>query len=133
MNDDTNLIENALHAAATWLDRIEAPAGSAAVLDVLPTTRAGCFTPPATTVRWYPLDDTATEVCEATAPVVDAGLRRLDADVLRRLNESIAEDDARLQAVIAPDRRGVLLRLVRDGTAVELGRVELVDEPANLH
>jgi hypothetical protein len=64
---DDPITANAMHAAQAWLDRIGAPAGAVALVQVAPQASVGVWVPGQANVGMLPsIDDAGAELCEAT-------------------------------------------------------------------
>jgi hypothetical protein len=104
--------DNALHAAETWLERVNADPAAVAVVNVQPTAGLGVWQPGSTSVVMLPrIDDAGAELCEATAPVVQEVLERLSDDDRTAAMAGIGAG-ARLQALLAPAAGEISIRLI---------------------
>lgn len=111
---------NLLHAAGTWLARMEADADAIAVITVLPVTGIGLWEPGDHHVRALPaIDDAAAEVCEAVAPIAQKALETLGEDVLEAIGMASMRG-ARLQVLVHPRMRSIVLRMADETTSVQL-------------
>lgn len=121
---------NALHAAAVWLERIQADPTAIVVVTIRPTASVGLWKPGVPTVPTTPIDDAAAELCEAVAPAVEEALAQLAEDAKVAAVENIARG-AKLQALIDSASEEIDVRLVLvDGTAVALATL-VRDDPTH--
>ena len=128
----TEITDNALHAAATWLERMGAAPTAVAVVTVHPVAGVGLWQAGWPNVRMLPeIDDSGAELCEAAAPAVRHSL----ADVLAPTQCAAVADaiagGARLQLLLIPEAGELVLRLVQEPGCVVL--CALTREPHALH
>ena len=116
---------NLLHAVATWLARMGAGEDAIAVITVSPVTAIGLWEPGDQHVRALPkIDDAAAEVCEAVAPIAQKALETLGDDVLEAISMA-AMRGARLQVLVDPRLRSIVLRMADDTISVQLCSCEI--------
>lgn len=123
------ILKNALDAAATWLQRIDAPAGTCAVVQVRPVARVGAWHPGAPDVLLLagPIDDPGAELCEAVAPLVEATTAMLTDAARRGLAHALVAG-SRLQVLLAPERGDAVVRVIGPGgDAVVLAAASVAD------
>ncbi len=111
--------DNALHAAATWLERNGAAPTAIAVVGIKPAS-IGAWEPGTASVRLMArIDDAGAELCEAVGPAVNEALEHLDDDQRVAVVEAIGHG-ARLQALLSPAAEEIAVRLVHGGRPIEI-------------
>lgn len=114
---------NACHAAATWLERIEADADAVAVVQIAPRTTIGIWQQGRESVGvMTPLDDAGIEVLEAVAPIAQLGFEAMT-EAQRVAAADAIQSGAKLQILVMPAAGEIALRLVHGQSAVVLGAV----------
>lgn len=120
---------NTLHAAATWLKRLEFSADSVACVVIAPRAALGVWSPGRGSVEILPvIDDAGAELVEAAAPVVEHVLRELAIVERSGVFEAI-QQGARLQLLVSPTAGEIALRLVGHGGAILVGGSVAISTP----
>lgn len=131
-----SLAGNAIHAAATWLQRLGAGTDAAAIVTTHPNASLHVWRPGAEHLATLPsIDDSGAELCEAVAPLVADALQRLDASALEAVHTAL-KASARLQVLLVPLAGDIMVRIVSGGATVVIATLD-VDPPhgasATLH
>lgn len=126
---DDEITRNALHAAETWLQRIGANHGAVAVVNFLPRSAVGVWTPGAANVGMLPtIDDASAELCDAAAPWLQSAMERLRDQGQHPECAAALQAGAALRAFLVPSAREVGLVIEHDGTRVVLISTQLIDQ-----
>ena len=110
--DDHATINNALHAAATWIERRGADPASVAVVNFQEPVGLGLWQPGDANVGMLSgIDDAGAEMLEAVAPAIGQAMGQLDAAALDAVAAATAQG-AQVQALLQPAAGELSLRLL---------------------
>lgn len=115
-----------IDAAEAWLQRIDAPAGAVAVVNISPDAAVGLHIAGQRNVAMLPtMDDAAAELAEAVAPVASAAMNELAPDDFHAVCEAVS-DGGKVQMLIDPAKMEFSLRLIGHGRRMTLaaGRID---------
>ncbi len=115
-----------IDAASAWLQRINAPLGAVAVVNISPDAAVGLHVPGQRSIGMLPtMDDAAAELAEAVAPVASAAMNELAPDDFHAVAEALG-DGGKVQMLIDPTRQEFSLRLIANGRRMTLaaGRID---------
>jgi hypothetical protein len=76
---DDSAAAAALHAAETWLQRLQAPDDSIVVVEAMPATRIGVWRSDHDAPLMAPeIDDSGADLCDGVAPAIQVAINHLD-------------------------------------------------------